>query len=224
MELQELKEMWSEYDKKLDKSLQLNMQMLRKMNFDKAGFKLKMLFIYKIAEMTIFMYLISWFSTYAFKYFTTPRFGIPALVIDLFVLLGFVSDLRQISIIIQVQMENYNDAIAPLQKKLETLKVGIVNHVKYSYFVIPFYPLMMILGGKIFYNVDFFDPQFKNYLVTNVIIGLALIPVVILPFWQLSKKEITPGIVKNFLQCTGWRSINSAKDFLSEIEKFEQEG
>ena len=35
-ELQELKQIWREYDKKLDRHVELNMQMLKKMNLDKT--------------------------------------------------------------------------------------------------------------------------------------------------------------------------------------------
>jgi hypothetical protein len=42
MELEELKTLWGEYDRKLDKSLQVNMALLRKLNFDKAAKKIGM--------------------------------------------------------------------------------------------------------------------------------------------------------------------------------------
>lgn len=222
MELEELKTLWSDYDKKLDKNLQLNMLLLRKMNFDKARFKIKLFFVLKIVQMLfmnyVFMYLIGFIVHYA----ASPRFSIPAFVIEIAILLFFILDLRILSIVNKLQLKNNNEAIAPLQKNAAKLKLLVVTYVKYSLFIIPFYPVLMILIGKIFLNVDFFSQRFSTYLIANIVVGLCLSPIFIWIFNQLSKKDIKSGLVKNLLSGTGWYQANDVEQFLNEIEKFEQ--
>lgn len=224
MDLQKLQSMWNEHDKKLDKSLQLNMQLLRKMNFDKARFRIRWLFIIKLFEMVFMMFMFNYLLGFIIKYFAEPGFSIPALIIELAIASYFILDIRMLSIIHHLQLKNNNEAIAPLQKRAETLKYLIAASLKYSLFLIPFYPLLMILIGKIFLNVDFFSSQLKTYLVSNIVVGVLLLPLFVWLFKELSQKEITKEWVKNLLSGSGWHLANDAENFLSEIDQFEKEG
>jgi hypothetical protein len=223
MELEELKTAWGEYDKKLDKNLKLNLQLLRKMNFDKARFRMRWLFVIKITSMCWLMIVVMYLIGFAIKYIQQPQFSIPAMLMILLVSVSLVYEFKQYVIMIHLQLKSSDEAIAPLQKRLETLKIMIVNKVKYALFLIPFYPLLMILTGKIFLNIDFFSPQLKGYLIVNIIFGLLLLPVFIWLYRQLSKKDIKPGLIKNLLPGSGWFLVNDAGDFLKEIDKFEEE-
>ncbi|HWZ14710.1 MAG TPA: hypothetical protein VNW95_05680 [Mucilaginibacter sp.] len=222
MELEELKTLWSDYDKKLDKNLQLNMLLLRKMNFDKARFKIKSFFVLKIVEMLIMNYTFNYLIGFIVHNSNALRFSIPAIIIELALLWFFILDLKILSIVGKLQLKNNDEPIAPLQKRAARLKLLVITYVKYSLFIIPFYPLLMILIGKIFLKVDFFSPQLSTYFFVNVVVGLCLLPVFIWIYNQLSKGEIKTGLVKNLLSGTGWHQANDVEQFLNEIEKFEQ--
>jgi hypothetical protein len=75
MELEELKTLWGEYDRKLDKSLQVNMALLRKLNFDKAAKKLGWLLFFKLIELTILLTIIIGLAAFTFKHITEVRFA-----------------------------------------------------------------------------------------------------------------------------------------------------
>ncbi len=223
MELEELKSLWGEYDKKLDKNLRLNMELFRRMNFDKARYKVNALFVYKLLEMAFLIWCISWISDYAEKYLVTPRFGIAAIMLGLIFVIALISDIRQFIIIVQLQLKKHTDAIAPQQKLIETLKIRIVNFVRYGYFVIPLYPLMLILGGKIFFDIDFFNARHIHYLEANILLAVCLIPIVLIPFRKLGKQNIDTKAVRNFLQGSGWQTLNNAGEFLKQVDEFERE-
>lgn len=223
MELEELKSMWGEYDKKLDKSLQLNMQLLRKLNFDKARFRMRWLFVIRISNICWLLFVVWYLMGFALKYLNQPRFSITAILMIAMVAIRLVYEYRQIAIMVQLQQKSSDAAIAPMQKNIEKLKTMIVGSVKWALFLIPFYPVLMILIGKIFLNVDFFSPHLKAYLIANIIFGLVLLPVFIWITVQLSKKEIKPVLIKRLLPGSGWFLADDAGGFLKEIEKFEQE-
>jgi hypothetical protein len=220
MELEQLKTLWMEQDKKLDKSLQLNMQMLRKINFDKIAGETKTIFVYKILEMIVLLFMLSYLLDFTIKYFFVPQFSISAIITMAFIAAGFISDVRQISIIIQMRSD-HNAPVSSMQKKVEKLKILIVNYVKTAFISIPFYPVLLVVSGKIFLNVDFASPHFRLYLLANVIFSLLLLPVFIWMYRQLSKQNISQVWVKNFLTGSGWNQAQSAQQFLEEIEAFE---
>jgi len=224
MDLQQLQNMWNEHEKKLDKSLQLNMQLLRKINFDKAGFRMRWLFAIKLAEVVFIVFVLSYLLGFTIKYFSDPKLSIPAVIIDMAIIAYFILDIRILSIIYQLQLKNNNEAITPLQKQTAKLKYLIAASLKYALFLIPFYPLLMILIGKVLGNIDFFSPQHKTYLLSNIVVGVLLLPLVIWLFKELSQKEITRDWVKNILSGSGWHQANDAENFLTEIDEFEKEG
>ncbi len=221
MELEQLKTLWIEQDKKLDRSLQLNMRLLHQINFNKAGNKLRTLLFLKTIEMAILLFMIIALCSYTVKYITDPGFCIPALIITGFIVSGYISDIRQLALIVQIRADDAAP-VSQLQKLVERLKILIVNYTKMSFISIPFYPLLLIVSARIFFHVDFWAPQFHAYLIANVITGLLLVPVFIWLFIQLSKQNIKNIHVKNFLSGSGWNQATLAQQFLNEIEQFER--
>ena len=223
MELEELKNMWSEYDRKLDKSLRLNMQLLRQINFDKAKFKIRTLFIIKLFEMVTLMAAAKWLTAFALQNIASPQFYIPAFMLDAMLAAIWIAVLLQISIVIQLELQRNTGAIAPLQKKVERLKSIIVSYLKYALFLIPLYPLMLIVGAKAYLHMDIFELQHRTYLISNLIVALALLPASIWLFRELNKQVIGKRWVKELLSGSGWNQAQAAQQFLQEIEAFEKE-
>lgn len=220
MELDDLKNIWTEYDRKLERSLQLNMHLLRKMNMDKVRQSSGKLLAIKLIEAALYGFIMVYMIGFTAKHFSQPQFGIPAVLLVIVMGIAFFSIIKHLEII--YQLRRYADtAIAPMQKKAETLKLKIVRCVKYTFFAIPAYPLLLLLAGKIFLNVDFTTAKHLTYFLSNVGVALATLPLVIWFYRELSQKEIKKQWVKNLLVGSGWYQAQAAEDFLEEIEKFE---
>ncbi len=221
MELDQFKALWYEQDKKLDKNLQLNIQLLKTINLNKAGNKLKKLCIFKIFEMLIFLHMIVYLINFTIKYISFPGLSIPSIAIITFIAAGFISDIRQMTLIVDLLL-NDTLPVFQLQKKIEKLKLLIINYVKVSYLLIPFYPLLMIVSGKIFFGFDFWMPSLLIYLLSNIVVGMLLFPLFLWLYRQLTGQNIKNGWVKVFLDGSGWNQVKSAQNFLTEIENFER--
>ena len=222
MELQELQNIWAEYDRKLDRSLQVNMQLLRQLKLDKVESKTRGLFILKLVETVWVAAIIGYLVSFITQYLNQWPLVLSGLVVLAFAAMGFVSDIRQLSIIMQLKL-GYDDAIAPIQKKIESLKTVIIDYIKYGLLFIPCYPFLMIVAGKTFMHVDFTENARRAYFLSNVAVGAVLAVPIIWIFVELSRKDIKPW-AKNLLSGSGWFQANAAADFLKEIENFEKEG
>jgi len=222
MELQEFKDIWSDYDRKLDRNLQLNMQLLKQLNLDKAKNKLNRLLWLKGIEVAVFILMTLCMGSFIANNWPALQFTISGLILAAVLIMWIISVVKQLAIIADLQM-GYADAIAPVQKKIERLKLHILNYTKYSFVLLPLYPVMMLVAGKAFLHIDFFASQHRLYFLSNVAIGLVLIPVALWFFKLLSAKNISESVSKNLLVGTGWRQADSAHSFLNEIEKFEKE-
>ena len=222
MELEELKNRWNEFDNKLEKSLQLNKQLLNKINLDKAKNKLRTLLIYKLLEMGVLVYVIYYLVNFTIKNIDSTQFSISALILIFFGVMGYISDIRQISVIIRLRTDKADD-ITSKQKNLTTLKLLIVNYVKWALLSIPFFPVWIVLIPKIFLNFDIYSSSMNLWWWMNIGLGILFIPFVLWIFRQLSKKNINLFWVKNLLDGSGWSLVTDAENFLNEIEKFGKE-
>ncbi|GAB3335547.1 hypothetical protein GCM10027299_44640 [Larkinella ripae] len=222
MELDELKVLWNDYDRKLDKSLIMNKNLFRELNLTKAKSRLRSLLRVKIVEL-IFQFVMGYFLIH-FSLVGTGKapFTILALTLLFFVVLTAIYSVRQIGIIVQINFD-YSGAIAPLQKKLEKLRILLLQYVKLSYLPIPLSPLFTVLGAEIWFNYDFFANANPQFWLWSVATGVLLIPVIYLLFYQLNKREIKPFWVRYVLNGSGWGKITAANTFLKEIEEFERE-
>jgi len=222
MELEELKTLWNAYDKKLDKSLQLNLQLLRKLNFEKMASKARTIVIYKIIEIIIWVTMVGYLLNFSIKYFEQPGFSIPAVITIALLVAAIISDIRMLMITTQLQTD-YDAPVSSLQKKVHKLKLIILGYVKWSILGLPLYPVFLILAGKIFINVDFWSAKHYTYLMSNIVVGACLLPGFVWLYIRLSKAEITPVWIKNLLIGSGFNQAAAAQQFLDEIDRFEKE-
>lgn len=223
MELQELQNIWAEYDRKLDRSLQVNLQLLKQFKFDKAKRKLSKVFYLKVIEVLMLVPSIVYFGNFAFENWRIPQFSLSAIAIGALFILFLVYVIKQLVIIRQVEM-GFDHSVTPIQKKIEQLKLSIVIYVKYILILFPLYPLLLMLAGKIVFNVDFMGSAYKAYFLANVAVDIILLPLALWLMNQLTAKNINSIAAKTLLTGSGWFQANAAADFLKEIEAFEQEG
>lgn len=222
MELQELQNIWAEYDRKLDKNLQMNMQLLKQLKFDRAKSKLSKLFYLKMIELLMLIPAILYLGNFAADNWRIPQFSLPATAIGLLFILFLVYVIKQLVIIRQVDM-GFDNAVAPIQKKIEQLKLSIVIYVRYILILFPLYPLLLLLAGKMIFNVDFMEPAHKAYFLSNVAFDIILLPLALWLINKLSSKNINSTVAKTLLMGSGWYQANAAYQFLGEIEDFERQ-
>lgn len=223
MELQELQNIWAEYDRKLDRNLQMNMQLLKQLKFDRAKRKLSKIVYLKVIEVLLLIPAIIYLGNFAADNWRMPQFSLSATVIGLLFILFLVYVIKQLVITRQVEM-GFDNAVTPIQKKIEQLKLSIVNYVKYILILLPLYPLLLLLAGKIVLNVDFMEPAYKAYFLSNVAIDIILLPLALWLINKLSVKNINSTVAKTLLTGSGWFQANAAYQFLGEIEEFERQG
>lgn len=222
MELEELQSLWKANDEKLNRTLRLNMQLLREVNLNKAGKKLRALLFFKIIEMAILLFMALYLWDFSITYISTPGFCIPSIALAAFLTAGVISDIRQLAMIVQIQSGNAAP-VSQLQKKIERLKLLIVTYTRMSFITLPFYPLIMIVGAKIFFHIDCWVPQHRMFLMANFLTGLLLFPLFIWLYRQLSKPNDPRAWVNDFRACSGLNRALMAQQFLNEIEAFEKE-
>ena len=232
MELQELKDIWQEYDKKLDKHVKLNMQMFKKINLDKTRSALEKFIKTPVFGLIIGLIVQLSMGAFIYDHFSMPKYIIPAALIWLFALFQVIFSGYQLSVILPASdggQINFDLPITEIQKKLEKLKIYRVRYLTVTRFS---YPLLwipvLIVGLKAIFNFDFYLHFDDKWILAQIFLGLVFIAFGI---W-LSKKVADKNSASPFLNklinniavndITG-KNLNSAMTFLRDIEDFEKE-
>jgi len=232
MELQELKNIWQAYDKKLDKHVKLNIQMFKKMNLDKTRSALEKFTKTPALGLIIGISVQLAMGGFIFNQLSTPLYIIPAALIWVFALFQSIFSGYQLSVILPTSVGgeiNYDLPITEIQKKLERLKVYRIRYLtvtRFSYGLLwlPF----LIVGVKAFWNFDFYLYFDHTWILSVILFGLAFTLFGIWLSMSYARKKIASPflnkVVKNISMndVTGKRLV-SAMNFLDEIEEFERE-
>ena len=141
------------------------------------------------------------------KNWSTPRFTIPAIVLDIAAIAALAALNAQIGMALSI---DYTQPIAAIQKRLETLRKFRIRYIQAilvtsALLWVP----VFIVAMKGFFGADVYRLFGTAWIVTNVAFGFAVLA---LGIW-LSKKY-RPG---------GGYNLNAASGFLATLAEFEDD-
>jgi len=215
MELDELREKWVEHDRKLDQSIRLNKQLLREIYTRRAKFALWRLTAMLAAGSIFMLAVIVSLGRFIAQNWSTPRFSLAAIVLDLAAIATLAALIAQIGLSMTI---DYNQPVAEIQKRLETLRKFRIRYTQSIFLTMtltwaPIFILVMKGGGLDVYRIFGI-----SWIVINVAIGLA---VLVLGFWALRK--FAPRMNQRFLRDLAGYNLNAASRFLATLAEFEND-
>ena len=226
MEDSELKKLWQSYDQKLEEakllnmqSWALNLQSFEMMQSHKAKSRLASLRWLRIIEMIIHIVTLFYLGSFLFKHFFEPWFAIAAVVLMLFFIVAFSNCIKQLVIIMQIK---YSENILDIQQKLTLLQSHITDYIRLTFLCMPTYLAYPTIGFKALYGIDIITAFSRNWLISQIIFSLLLIPVCAWLYRQISYKNIHKKWVKYTIEKSAGSSVSEAMQFIREIEDFKK--
>jgi len=220
MELEELKDLWNDYHKKLDRNLKINRRILKEINLGKMKSKMRRLITLRIAESTWFLVIVIALWAFVAANFSLSAPTISALVLNIFGTIGLAGSIGQIALIGVI---DYSSSVTSIQKQLARIKSHGVQIFKLLILSIPFYMSYVFVGFKLLFKIDLYASADRNWLILNIVISLCLIIPTLWFYRELSPRTTTRNWVKRLVDDSGGKEITAAVEFLDEIEKFENE-
>ena len=224
MELQEIKDLWIQYDQKLEKQVQLNMHLLRKVELEKTRSALR-----KTATDPIFSLIFGALMFIALMPFTMNHinllpYAVPALALGLYAVLLVIDSAYRLSIIKKI---DYEGPITEIQSHVEKLRIHNLRYtlsLNLSWAILWFFiPIIILkgLGGFDFYGL------YHGWIVWNLVFcatfGVGLIALVIWLARRYTTDQITQPWLKNLMNNLAGHSLAKARASLQEIEDFNRE-
>jgi hypothetical protein len=216
MELDELKQKWAEHDRKLDQSIRLNRQLLRETYTRRARFALWRLAAMLASGSIFILIVIVWLGRFIAAYHSMPRFVWPAVMLDLMAIAALGALTAQIGLALGM---NYNQPVAVIQKRLETLRKLRIRCTQAIFLTaaLTWAPIFIVFM-KVFLGVDVYRVFGTTWILTNIAFGIAF---VVAGVWV--SKKVGPRISQRFLRDLAGYNLNAASGFLTTLAEFEDE-
>jgi hypothetical protein len=220
MNLDELKQTWTEHTAKLDRLLKLNLQALQSAQIDKSRSALSRYKTHRVIELITGVAAVSLLGAYVVHRLAVPTLAIPALILAAFTIAGIAGCVRQLILLHQI---NFADPVTTIQANLEAVKLHMLETSRLMILSLPFYFAYIALGFDLLFGVDILAHGDRAFLYVNAAVSLAFFLPAIWVFRNLSFRNAGHPVIRIFINGAGGKQVLAATDFLNQIEEFKAE-
>jgi len=220
MELDEIKGLWMESNRKLEASMKLNTLLLGQWNLRKAATSLNRLkrgITFELIVNAIPVFLLGLFAA---DHVREPQYLIPAVVLDVYAIGILIAGARQLA---QLSAIDYGEPVVAIQKKLEELRV---SRIRTTLGILLFAPLMwlpiLIVGLRGIFGVDVYAAATPAWLAGNLLFGLAVIALSIFIAKRYGARLGRATAMRRLADAIAGNSLTEARDTLDTIRRFEE--
>jgi hypothetical protein len=212
MELDDLKEKWAEHDRKLDESLRLNRQLLRDSYTRRAKFALWRLAAMLAAGSIFMLVVVVSLGRFIAQNWSMPRIAWPAIVLDVLAIATLAALNAQIGLALNI---NYNQPIAVIQKRLETLRKFRIRYIQVIFLLatLTWVPIFIVL-------TRLFDTA---WVVANVAFGLLVLAIGVWVARRYGDRISNSAFGQRLLRDLAGYNLNAASGFLTTLAEFERD-
>ncbi|HET6276478.1 MAG TPA: hypothetical protein VFE16_11165 [Candidatus Cybelea sp.] len=218
MEIEEVKRLWAESNRKLEASLRLNTALLTRGNLRKTGARLRWLSLEIAVELIADAIAIVAIGIFIGAHLHEPRFLAPAALLDLYAIAIVIAQARQLA---EIDGVDYGGPVVAIQTKLERLRL---RRIRTTLGILLFAPLMwvpmliVVLRGV--FGIDVYAAG-SAWLAANALFGVAVIPAAFLLARRYGGRLAQSTWMRGFADAIAGRSLAAAIDSLAEIRRFE---
>jgi len=221
MNLDDLKDKWADYDRKLESSIRLNVSVLRQSVLRQVNSSLQRLFRFIVVELCINCAMVIWLGMFIGNHVGELKFIMPAIALDLFALSLVVFGVHQW---VALGSVDYSASIVVIQKKLELLRLYRIRATKWTLLLTPliWIPLLIVTLKGLF-GVNAYALFDSGWIAMNLLFGVAMIPLMICAARRYAHRMQRSPIIQRLMNDIAGRNLMAATTYLNELSQFERE-
>jgi serine/threonine-protein kinase len=218
MNLDELKEKWNIYDRKLDQAIRLNESRFRMI--DVRG-SLSRVFWRAAGGLVVDGVAVVILGDFIANHLSEPEFWIPALALDAFVVAHIAWAVRQL---LALQALDYSAPVVTIQRTLAALRLLRVRAVKWTLGLAPLlWPALLVVGPEAIVGLNVYEALPMRYLAANLGFGLAFLAMVMWLARRVEGRFKRSPWLETLMDHLAGRSLTQARLTLQQIADFERE-
>jgi hypothetical protein len=220
MELDELKQTWTEHAQKLDRILSLNLQGLKTAQLDKTRSALGRFRAFRFREMVVGIFVLVLLGSYIADRISIPTLAIPAFIVFASFLVPVIANIRQLLLLERI---SYADPVTTIQRKLEEIKLRYLRSFTLPVLMLPLYMAYVAVTFDLFFHIDIFANARTGFLWANLAVSLIFIVPAVWVLRNLSFKNTNNPVIRAFVHGNGGEQMVAALEFLKALQEFEEE-
>ena len=221
MDIQDMKNLWAEYDRKLETSLRLNTRILREMNLTKVDSSLKRLSRLLVFELVQDLAAVVLLGMFIASHIGEMRFLVPALLLDVCAVSFVIRSVRQLAALHSL---DYSAPVLTIQKQLAALRIERIRVTKWVLLLCPLlWTPLLIVAFEGLLGVDAYLLLDGTWLAANLLLGLAFIPLMLWAARHAAGRWQGSPWFQSLMDDLAGRSLVAATGFLNELSRFEDE-
>src|SRR5688572_3845370 len=166
MELDELKSAWAQYDKKLTKNLELNVELLKKINVDRSKMELQKPFRAEVVGMVSMFYMTVIFMMLGDKFVGEPQYFIPALISAGIAFVYFVFAAIKMTKLMNIGY--YGVSVTEVQQDIAKVNRLILKFRKYELLLSPTVLISLPPIFKALHNIDLYQ-NIQSFAIVGIV-------------------------------------------------------
>jgi serine/threonine-protein kinase len=218
MNIDELKEKWSSYDRKLDHAIRLNEARVRMIDVRRS---LSRVYWPAAGGLVVNGVAVMILGSFIAGHLSEPEFWIPALALHAFVVAHIAWAVRQLLVL---QALDYSAPVVTIQRKLAALRLLRVRIVKWTLGLAPLlWAALLVVGPEAIVGLNVYVALPASYLAANLGFGLAFLAMMMWLARRIEGRLKDSPRLESLMDDLAGRSLTEAKLTLKEIADFERE-
>ncbi len=218
VDLDDLKQIWLEHDRKLSESIRLNRELLKVVNLKGTRSALQRLIIFLGLEAIAWLAIAMALGNFIFLHLGQWQFLWPAVLSDLYAIGMFAVIIRQI---VGAAHIDYGQPVVAIQRQVEMLAMFRVRATQWAVLagVVVWAPFAIVVG-KAFLGIDSYNAP---WLLANVAFGLGLIPLAVWLSRTFSVRMGRSPFIQRVMKDLAGYNLKAASASLARLSDFEAE-
>lgn len=218
MELDELKQNWSEHTRKLDRILSLNLQGLKTAELDKTRSALSRFKTFRLREMGVGILVLVLLGSYIADRISVPTLAIPAVIVFASFLVPVIANIRQLILLEKI---SYADPVTTIQRKLEEIKLHFIRSFRFPVLMLPLYMAYVSVTFDLFFGINVLAYAKTAFLWANLAVSLIFVVPAVWVLRNLSFKNTGNPVIHALVHGNGGTEMIEALEFLKALQEFE---
>jgi hypothetical protein len=215
-DLDEMKELWTAHDMKLDQSIRLNRELLNSATLSKARSATQRMSWALGFEAVMWFVMIVSLGSFISHHVGALRLSLSAAALDVYAIAMLGATIRQI---VSLEKIDYSRPVTAIQKQLEMLRVLRIRTTQRALLggTVVWAPFL-IVAARAFLGLDIVN---SLWLWVNVAFGLCLIPLALWLSKAFGERMGRVPFMQRVMNDLAGRNLNAASEFISKLSGFE---
>jgi hypothetical protein len=218
--LDAMKSVWEAQDRKMDEILRINRQLFIAAKLGKVRTPLRMFMIWLGIEIALLVLALSVVGNFLAGSITEIRFVWPAVMMDVWLIFTLACTVRQL---VMAKRIAFDLPIAALQRQIADLRILRLTAVRWELLTgqLVWWIPLIVVALKMLFGVDAYRYLSPGYILTNLLLGIALIPLVIWLAKRYKSALKKSRFMDKLADVVAGYSLTAARNYLAVLSDFE---